>query len=97
MASLRGARSGLRAARPARRAGAPDPLPATWELGRAGDDCLTLNVWTPTTNDAARPVMVWIHGGAFVVGGGGGATTSSSGTTRPRCPSRCAGDVRRRT
>ena len=28
------------------------------------EDCLTLNVWTP---DAAgkRPVMVWLHGGAF--------------------------------
>jgi para-nitrobenzyl esterase len=29
-----------------------------------GDDWLTLNVWTPAlTGD--RPVMVWIHGGAF--------------------------------
>ncbi|HEY1075688.1 MAG TPA: carboxylesterase family protein [Fontimonas sp.] len=31
-----------------------------------GDDCLTLNVWTPGTEAAAkRPVMVWIHGGGF--------------------------------
>lgn len=46
------------------------PLPDPWELGRAGDDCLSLNVWTPGLDDAARPVLVWIHGGAFVVGSG---------------------------
>lgn len=32
------------------------------------DDCLTLNVWTPAVDDAARPVLVWIHGGAFLTG-----------------------------
>ncbi|MGH9247338.1 MAG: carboxylesterase/lipase family protein [Acidimicrobiales bacterium] len=35
------------------------------------EDCLTLNVWTPGLDDARRPVMVWIHGGAFVTGSGG--------------------------
>ncbi len=34
------------------------------------DDCLNLNVWTPGADDAARPVMVWIHGGAYVTGTG---------------------------
>ncbi|MCP3818490.1 carboxylesterase family protein [Streptomyces sp. A3M-1-3] len=34
------------------------------------DDCLTLNVWTPSADDAGRPVMVWIHGGGFVSGSG---------------------------
>ena len=33
------------------------------------DDCLNLNVWTPAT-DGARPVLVWIHGGAFSLGAG---------------------------
>ncbi|MDJ0463886.1 carboxylesterase family protein [Streptomyces sp. H27-C3] len=34
------------------------------------DDCLTLTVWTPSADDAARPVLVWIHGGGFVSGSG---------------------------
>src|SRR5262245_6396772 len=34
------------------------------------EDCLFLNVWTPSTDGARRPVMVWIHGGAFVIGAG---------------------------
>lgn len=32
--------------------------------------CLTLNVWTRGLDDARRPVMVWIHGGAFLYGAG---------------------------
>ncbi len=39
-------------------------------LGATGEDCLSLNVWTPALDDARRPVMVWIHGGAFVLGAG---------------------------
>ncbi|MBV9951316.1 MAG: carboxylesterase/lipase family protein [Acidimicrobiia bacterium] len=39
--------------------------------GSTGDeDCLSLNVFTPDCDDAGRPVMVWIHGGAFVTGTG---------------------------
>jgi para-nitrobenzyl esterase len=33
-----------------------------------GEDCLTLNVWTPALDTAKRPVMVWLHGGAFSYG-----------------------------
>jgi para-nitrobenzyl esterase len=36
----------------------------------SSEDCLTLNVWTPTWPAARRyPVMVWIHGGGNRVGG----------------------------
>ena len=34
------------------------------------EDCLYLNVWTPGLDGARRPVMVWIHGGAFTIGSG---------------------------
>jgi para-nitrobenzyl esterase len=36
----------------------------------SGEDCLYLNIWSPGADDAYRPVMVWIHGGAFVTGSG---------------------------
>jgi para-nitrobenzyl esterase len=44
------------------------------------EDCLYLNVWAPGgsderridtgSTDAGRPVLVWVHGGAFVTGSG---------------------------
>ncbi|RPK57818.1 Carboxylesterase [Streptomyces sp. ADI96-02] len=34
----------------------------------AGEDCLNLNVWTPSTAAAGRPVLVWIHGGSLLHG-----------------------------
>ncbi len=37
---------------------------------RQSQDCLYLNVWTPACDGARRPVMVWIHGGAFILGSG---------------------------
>jgi para-nitrobenzyl esterase len=37
-----------------------------------GDDWLTVNVWTPEADPAARrPVMVWIYGGAYKIGHAG--------------------------
>merc|ERR1711963_1327638 len=39
--------------------------------GPAGDeDCLNLNVYTPKIDGKKRAVMVYIHGGAFIMGGG---------------------------
>ena len=32
------------------------------------EDCLHLNLWTPATDTARRPVMVWFHPGAFSSG-----------------------------
>ncbi|KAA0022440.1 carboxylesterase/lipase family protein [Antrihabitans cavernicola] len=35
---------------------------------KAGEDCLWLNVWSPAEEAAPRPVLVWIHGGAYCLG-----------------------------
>ena len=32
------------------------------------EHCQYLNVWTPGLNDKKRPVLVWLHGGAFETG-----------------------------
>lgn len=47
--------------------------PGTIQAG-SSEDCLFLNVWRPagTKSKAKLPVMVWIHGGAFVMGSGSG-------------------------
>lgn len=40
-----------------------------WEDGHDSEDCLRINIWTPSVNDnAKRPVMVWLHGGGYVFG-----------------------------
>lgn len=47
------------------------------------EDCLTLNVWTPGLADGARrPVMVWLHGGAFAYGSGNRAVTEGANLAR---------------
>lgn len=33
------------------------------------EDCLTLTVWTPAADDHKRPVIYWLHGGAYQSGG----------------------------
>jgi para-nitrobenzyl esterase len=40
------------------------------DLEILGQDCLNLNIWTPAADSAHRPVLVWIHGGAFAYGSG---------------------------
>src|SRR5207237_1487613 len=51
-----------------------NPSPLETMFGAAApemdEDCLSLNVWTPACDDGRRPVMVWIHGGAFITGSG---------------------------
>lgn len=58
----------------------PGPIPpqlASRLQGAMGDihapqseDCLHLTVWTPAADDRRRPVLVWLHGGAWQSGGG---------------------------
>lgn len=52
----------------------PQPhSPIPMGLGtRADEDCLFLNVWAPSDVDATagKPVMVWVHGGAYIFGSG---------------------------
>ena len=44
------------------------------KVAAVDEDCLSLNVWTPAaagdTDGAPLPVMMWVYGGAFVIGGG---------------------------
>lgn len=45
--------------------------PQRSEAGAQSEDCLFLNVWTPGVGDGGgRPVMVYIHGGAYNSGSG---------------------------
>jgi para-nitrobenzyl esterase len=46
------------------------PLGALYSPAVTGEDCLTLEVWTPDPGAAGLPVMVHIHGGGFVFGAG---------------------------
>ena len=57
--------------RPAVAYGPPPPQSGVLGVSQdtAGDDWLTVNVWTPEPDPAAGlPVMVWIPGGGYVIG-----------------------------
>lgn len=57
--------------RPCRQFGDSCPQPeGPWRaLGSLGEDCLYLNLWVAAGEDREPlPVMVWIHGGAFLSG-----------------------------
>src|SRR5437868_308477 len=61
-----------------------EPL-GSWyfEVAPIGEDCLTLNVFTPAASTAARrPVMVWIHGGNWAVSAASAAGFEGSGLSR---------------
>jgi para-nitrobenzyl esterase len=50
--------------------------------GPVGEDCLVLNIWTPGLDAERRPVMVYIHGGAY--GSGSGSAALYDGTRLAR-------------
>jgi para-nitrobenzyl esterase len=68
---------------PPRQSGAPEPPPDTT------GEWLTLNVWTPDAAARTLPVMVWIHGGAYLFGSGGpdydGTPFASAGAVFVSC------------
>lgn len=56
--------------------------PEDLDPAQTSEDCLYVNVWMPKAaagGRAALPVMVFIHGGAFVVGSGGTAAGDAPG------------------
>lgn len=72
---------------PAAPAAWKDPLPcrsfghASPQRGKEEDqseDCLFLNVWTPGADAARRPVMLYIHGGAYMTGSGSSPWTDGT-------------------
>ncbi len=46
------------------------PQTRSEDVGPTSEDCLFLNLWTPALDDARRPVMVYVHGGAHAHGSG---------------------------
>ena len=56
------------------------------KLPAEGEDCLVLNVWTPSVGSAGngrrRPVMFWCHGGGFATGSGSSPDNDGSNLAR---------------
>ena len=46
----------------------PEALAGRDIPGDFSEDCLYLNIYSPKTDDKRRPVMFWIHGGAYIQG-----------------------------
>jgi len=46
------------------------------------EDCLVLNIWTPAVDGRKRPVMLYNHGGGFVIGSGSSRNQDGSNLAR---------------
>ncbi|TDD74315.1 carboxylesterase/lipase family protein, partial [Actinomadura rubrisoli] len=71
--------------RPATTFGTPPPQSSTVSPGApetTGDDWLTCNVWSPDLGAAHLPVMVWIYGGAYLIGHSGDPVYSGARLAR---------------
>lgn len=44
--------------------------PISWNTENMSEDCLTLNIWTTGKSDGKKPVMFYMHGGAYSYGSG---------------------------
>ena len=62
----------------------PYPAGSVYTMAPApqSEDCLYLNVWTTAKAGDRRPVMVWIHGGAWTRGGSSIATYDGAALAR---------------
>ena len=67
--------AGRRRPEVSRLSGTPDRVPVS-------EDCLTLNLWTPGLDAGRRPVMVWLHGGAFSYGSANTPRTAGANLAR---------------
>jgi len=50
--------------------------------GKIAENCLALNVWTPSVRSGRRPVMVWLHGGGYTGGSDGAPTYDGTNLAR---------------
>ncbi len=75
-------RPGPNAPQPARTFGALDLSPLVGNGWRPGEDYLTVDVWTPDPGGSGLPVMVFVHGGAFVAGEPGAPTYDGTALAR---------------
>ncbi|TPW01698.1 MAG: para-nitrobenzyl esterase [bacterium] len=60
---------------------ATDYGPASPQRGgepNQSEDCLRLNIWTPELHAGSRPVIVYIHGGAYSTGSGSSPLTNGA-------------------